>query len=56
MLFGLLNRMVCVAKIVKNRIRQQYPSVFWTLKTIEQPHRPMPLTVSMILIPQSLSS
>jgi hypothetical protein len=30
MLFSLPNRMACGAKIVKNRIRQQYQSVFFT--------------------------
>jgi hypothetical protein len=29
MLFSMPNRMACGAKIVKNRIRQQYPEVFW---------------------------
>ena len=29
MLFSLQNRMACGVEIVKNRIRQQYPEVFW---------------------------
>jgi len=34
MLFNLPNRMACGVEIVKNRIRQQYPVVYETGKTM----------------------